>query len=155
MKIRPAITKASLLASSTVLPARAAASVDCKPAAPTIAAITTSVSACAATSDSALSPSRTLVSQPAAFKRARSTSARVASANAAKWGRNFWHCKASSSTRDDADSANTWKRSGCRAITSNVLTPMEPVEPRIVTLLTLIDSTPRLQQHVQASQRQS
>ena len=32
-----------------------------------------------------------------------------------------------------ADSAKTSKRSGCRAITSSVLTPTEPVEPSTVT----------------------
>ena len=133
MKICPAITNASLLASSTVLPARAAASDEGKPAAPTMAAITTSVSACAAISASALSPARTSVPQPVAFNRTRSASPRATSGTAAKRGRNFSHCTASSSTRNDADKAKTRKRSGWRAITSSVLTPMEPVEPRIVT----------------------
>ena len=45
MNSGPAITSASLLASSTRLPARAAASVGARPAAPTIAAITASQSA--------------------------------------------------------------------------------------------------------------
>ena len=140
MKIRPAITNASLLASNTVLPARAAASDEGRPAAPTIEAITTSVSTCAATSESAVSPASTCVLQPAFSSRSRNASACTTPGNAAKRGRNFSHCKASSSIREHADNANTRKRSGCRAITSSVLTPMEPVEPRIVTLRRLIGS---------------
>ena len=45
----PDITKASLLANNTRLPALTAASVGNKPAAPTMAAITTSTSGCSAT----------------------------------------------------------------------------------------------------------
>ena len=57
----PAITRASLLASSTRFPERAAASVEASPAAPTIAAMTTSQRPSEATCASAASPKRSSV----------------------------------------------------------------------------------------------
>ena len=61
MRSGPAMTSASLLASSTRLPARAAASVDASPAAPTIAAIATSQRLSVATCSSASAPKRSSV----------------------------------------------------------------------------------------------
>jgi len=55
------MTSASLLASSTRLPARAAASVEASPAAPTIAAITTSQRRSTAIFSSAAAPKRSSV----------------------------------------------------------------------------------------------
>ena len=46
------------------------------------------------------------------------------------------HCSASFSTLRFAPSATTRKRSGWRAITSSVCSPIEPVEPRIATPFT-------------------
>ena len=60
----PAITKVSLLARRTYFPARAAEKVGRIPAAPTIAAITTSTSGRDATFSSDLTPHRTSVSIP-------------------------------------------------------------------------------------------
>ena len=50
---------------------------------------------------------------------------------ATTWGLNFLICSANSSTLLPADKASISKLSGFRSITSSVLTPMEPVEPRI------------------------
>lgn len=66
MNSAPDITSASLLASSTRLPASTAARVDGSPAAPTMAAITMSTSGALATSHNACSPNSTRVRIPAA-----------------------------------------------------------------------------------------
>jgi K+-transporting ATPase c subunit len=71
----PATTSDSLLASSTRLPARAAASVDGNPAAPTIAAITASTSGLDAHSARAPAPQRTSVAEPAVRRAAARRSA--------------------------------------------------------------------------------
>ena len=65
MNTGPAMTSASLLASSTFLPATAAASVDGNPAAPTMAAITASTSGSCAMRTKACGPCSTRVALPA------------------------------------------------------------------------------------------
>ena len=65
----PAMTRASLFARSTRLPALAAASVEARPAAPTMPAITAWQSACATTSSIAALPARSSVPASANFAR--------------------------------------------------------------------------------------
>ena len=79
----PAITRASLLASSRRLPARAAASVERRPAAPTIAAITHCTSAACAISSSAAPPASTRVCAAARPSSSRNSRAARSSARAA------------------------------------------------------------------------
>ena len=83
----PAITSDSLLASSSRLPARAAASVERSPAAPTMAAITQSTSGRSASSSSAALPASTRVPSAAPSRSARSSAAACSSASAAYAGR--------------------------------------------------------------------
>ena len=71
----PAMTSDSLFATRTCLPARAAASVDGSPAAPTMAAITTSTSGLAATALSASTPQATAVGHSAARRSSASNRA--------------------------------------------------------------------------------
>ena len=68
----PASTSDSLLASSRRLPARAAASVDGRPAAPTIAATTVSQASPATSASSASSPACAWVARPASRRPSRS-----------------------------------------------------------------------------------
>ena len=131
MNTGPATTSASLFASSSFLPALAAASVARSPAAPTIAAMTQSTSGREATSTSPASPARTRQPTPASARRSRSRGACAASATHTVSGRCRLHRFASSSTCRWAVSAATRKRDGCRAITSRVLAPIEPVAPSI------------------------
>ena len=77
MNSAPPTTSASLLASSSRLPARAAARQGARPAAPTMAAITLSTSGCAASSHSASAPTATSVRKPRAARPARSRRAAV------------------------------------------------------------------------------
>ena len=79
----PAMTSDSLLASSSRLPAAAAASVERRPAAPTMAAMTLSTSGRRATSSSAWGPHSTRVGAPRARNSCSSCFAAVASASAA------------------------------------------------------------------------
>ena len=129
----PAMTSDSLLASSRRLPARAAASVERNPAAPTMAAMTLCTSGNAAISTSASAPAITRVGAPRARNAASSFAAADVSASAAYGTENRLHCSASLSTLRFAPSAITRKRSGCRAITSSVCSPTDPVEPRMAT----------------------
>ncbi len=107
MKKRPAITSDSLFASSTRLPARAAAIVGISPAAPTMAAITTSVCGCAATSTRPASPSSTSTRSPSARTAARNAVAAAWSATTAYSGAWTRHCASSSRQREPQASANT------------------------------------------------
>jgi hypothetical protein len=107
MKSAPDITSASLLASSTSLPARAAASAAGRPAAPTIAAITASTSASAATRSSASAPALTCVGDPSCASADRRRAAASASASTAWLGRNSRHCASSSVSLRPAASATT------------------------------------------------
>jgi hypothetical protein len=133
----PAMTRDSLLASNSRLPARAAASVERKPAAPTIAAMTQSASRRVAISSSTLSPARTRV--PGAELPRRSVRSRAAAsfAKAAYGGCQRRICSASFATLRFAASATSRKRSGWRESTSSVLSPIEPVEPSTTTPIIL------------------
>ncbi len=137
MKRPPDITSASLLASSTVLPARAAAMAAGRPAAPTMAAITMSTSCPAATSSSAAGPWRTWVASPLRRMAASRRSALAASAITAWRGRCSRHCSSSTASFLPAASATTSNSPRWRAMTSSVLAPMEPVEPRMAMRLVI------------------
>jgi hypothetical protein len=129
----PAITSDSLLANNNRLPARAAASVERNPAAPTMAAMTASTSGNCAISSSAAGPASTRVAAPRARNSCSSLAAAEGSATATCAGRKRKACSASRPTLRCAPSAATWKRSGWRAITSSVCSPTEPVEPSMAT----------------------
>ncbi len=136
------MTSDSLLASSRRLPARAAASVERSPAAPTIAAITTATSRqrgelleCTGAGEYARSGGL------AAEEALRARAAAFASASAAYAGRNAAPGAASFAALRLAPRATSRKRSGWRANTSSVLSPIEPVEPSTATPIT--PTTPR------------
>ena len=133
MKIGPAMTRASLLARRSFLPASAAARVGASPAAPTIAAITTSTSGRVAADTSPASPASTSVATSAPARRRLSASAPCASASTAMRGRLVAQSSKRSSLCLFAVSANARNRSGCRPITSSVLRPIEPVAPSTAT----------------------
>ena len=107
----PPITSDSLLASKMRLPAFAAASTGGKPAAPTMAAMTTCVCSCAAMSHKPRSPGQTSVFSPA-FRNWRAKSLAAASGTATKAGRNCWHSASSASRRLRALRAKTRYRCG-------------------------------------------
>ena len=130
MKSAPDMTSASLLARSTSLPARAAASVAGSPAAPTIAAMTTSTASSATMRSSASLPWCTSVASPCARTAAASRSAAAASQSTACAGRKATHCSSSTRSFLPAASAVTRKRSRWRATTSSVFFPIEPVDPK-------------------------
>ena len=131
----PDITSASLFASSTLLPALAAAKAGTKPAAPTMAAITVSQFDCVTAVTIASGPYSTSVAIFLSLRIALRRAAPSASATTAMAGLNSRHCSAKRSTCLPAVSATTLKRSGCERITSKVFTPIDPVEPRIATRL--------------------
>jgi len=133
----PAITSDSLLASSSRLPARAAASVERSPAAPTMAAMTQCTSGSSASSSSAPLPASTRVPSAAPSRCARSSAAARSSASAAYAGRQVRICCASFAALLLAAMAMRRKRCGWRARTSSVLSPTEPVEPRTATPIML------------------
>ena len=113
MSSGPAMTSDSLLASSRRLPARAAASVERSPAAPTMAAMTLSTSGSAAISSSASAPASTRVRAPRARSCSSSLRAAVASASAANGARRTaLPAAASFSALRCAPSATTRNRSG-------------------------------------------
>ncbi len=130
---RPVMTSASLFASSTRLPARTAANVGMRPAAPTIAAITVSTPGSATAAASASTPASTRVARPLARNASRAFAAAAGSARITASGRNRRACSTMVSQLRQAPRAATRKRSGCRATTSSVLRPMLPVEPKIAT----------------------
>ena len=129
----PAITIDSLLASSSLLPARAAASVERSPAAPTIAAITHCTSLSWASSSSAPAPASTRVLGAPPPRSAASSCAAASSASAAYAGCHSSTCRASLAALRWAATATRRTRCGWRASTSSVLLPTEPVEPSTVT----------------------
>ncbi len=128
----PAQTSTSLLASATMTPRRIAAKVGANPAAPTIPAITHSAGRCAAS----ISDCRAACGLDAGsgerlpqrrdngrVRRSRQNARpRRAPARPSRAGLRF------------AVSASTTNASGLRCRRSTVFCPIEPVEPRIVTL---------------------
>ena len=133
MNRSPATTSASLLASSSFLPARAAARLGASPAAPTMAAITASTPGSLLTSHSACGPASTSTGKPSSLTRRARSCACAGLAITAYRGTKRWHWARIVSTWVAAVSAKTEYRSGWRPITSSVFAPMEPVEPRMVT----------------------
>ena len=135
----PAMTRDSLLASSRRLPACAAASVERRPAAPTIAAMTHCTSGSRASSSSAPAPAeharsgRLAAQQARQFRAPRShrRAPRTAGGRRAPGAPALPRCVC-------AASATSRKRSGCRASTSSVLSPTEPVEPSTATPIMLL-----------------
>ena len=105
MNKRPDITNASLLASSTLFPARAAARVGSSPAAPTIPASTWRTCGRATTSSRAAGPASTVVAVPAS--RLRSSAADASSTSTANSGRYARHCTSMASTLVRAARATT------------------------------------------------
>ncbi len=99
MKSAPPTTRASLLASSSRLPARAAAMQAGRPAAPTMAAITLSTPGSQASSHRACGPTRTSVDKRSCARPRRASSARASLGTTTTRGRNRWHCANSRSTR--------------------------------------------------------
>jgi hypothetical protein len=133
MKSAPPTTSASLLASISRLPARAAAMHGARPAAPTMAAITASTSGCAARSHSACAPVVTSVRRPCSASAVRSSRACASPGTATTRGLNCTHWAISSGSRRLPLRPKTSNCPGWRLMTSSVLVPTEPVEPRIAT----------------------
>ena len=111
---------------------------DGKPAAPTIAAITESVSGCAATTSREEAPLSTWVGTLTARKRDSRSIACGTLTITAYFGLWRTHCSNITSTLVEAVSAKTSNCVGCRAMTSSVLTPIEPVDPSTVTRRSLV-----------------
>ena len=133
MNSLPAMTNVSLLAKRMRLPAFAAAMAGCRPAAPTMAAMTISTSSCAATSLSACSPCNTVVLEPMTLSSWLNCAAASACNITANCG---WYCTHKANKPDTlllALKANKAKRWGCWEITSKVCMPMVPVAPNMVT----------------------
>ncbi len=126
----PAQTSTSLLANATMRPCRTAASVDARPAAPTMPAITQSAGRSAA-STSASGPHPTSIPDPdsASF----SVSYSAGSATAANRAFNCRACSAKAAALRFAVRASTVNSSRLRSSRSTVLRPIEPVEPSTET----------------------
>src|SRR5690606_8972029 len=124
----PPATRDSLLASASRLPARRAASVACRPAAPTTALITTSTAGCVAASSSASSPLIHRVPGTSASGPGDPPFTRTATS-----GRYRRTCAANSVARLCAARATSRNRSGCRDSTASALRPIDPVEPSSAT----------------------
>src|SRR5208282_5079800 len=125
----PAMTSTSLLANAMSLPALIAASVGRKPIAPTSADITSSASGCVATAIAPSSPCTTFTRcAPTRVASSRASSG-VATDTSSGWKR--FTCSVSRSRLRPAAIAATRKRSLKRPTTSSVVTPTDPVEPRI------------------------
>ena len=129
----PAVTSASLLASATVLPSSIAAMVGIKPAQPTIAAMTQSASAVAA-STSACSPPAARQFVPA--RAASSSGSRASSAITASEALVLRAASARPSTFLAAVSATTSNSPFAFSMRSSVDLPIEPVAPRMETRFT-------------------
>ena len=127
MTSAPPVTRASLLASSTVFPHSMARSTAGSPAMPTTATSTASTSSRAQMSSSASSPK--LHSQ--LFSPAKPSGGQTSAAAA---GENSRTCAASAAALDRAASAAAQNDSGCRRMTSRLCVPMDPVLPRIAIL---------------------
>ncbi len=125
----PAITRVSLFASATCLPLVMAFKVGTRPAAPTIADTTMSASSAVAMVSG---PSRPWIISGFCFPGSIFLKSRArASLSTETWrGLNSRICFLRRSRFVPAARAQTEKRSGKRRITSRVLTPIEPVEPR-------------------------
>ncbi|OGI44921.1 MAG: hypothetical protein A2V92_02290 [Candidatus Muproteobacteria bacterium RBG_16_65_31] len=95
---RPAITSGSLFANSTRLPARTAASVGNRPAAPTMAAITIRARGRVAARSRPSTPASTSIGRPASRIFSRSRSAARGSSMAAVTGTMRRHCSNRRST---------------------------------------------------------
>ena len=126
----PPATRDSLLANARRWPASNAARVGSRPAAPTSALRTTSVSESAAAANTAPRPLAQFVTLSPTGSGTRS------SAKTAKRGLNEATWAARASPLLPATKAVTWNWSGWRRITSSALWPIEPVEPRIATRIT-------------------
>ena len=123
----PPITRLSLLASATSIPAPSAATVGPSPAAPTIPLSTRSGAAAAISSRTPCSPAST---RPSHSARARSAAASSASATVGTPCRRA--CSSSRSQLDPAASPATCSSSEAATI-SSACTPIEPVLPRIAS----------------------
>ncbi len=123
----PPITSDSLFASASRFPTFNASNVGSRPAAPTSALTTISTSGCVAAASTA--------SQPAAKRVPGDGTAREnsPSARTANSGRCSRTCSSSASALRWAVSATTRKRSGNALMTSSVVLPIDPVEPRTAT----------------------
>src|SRR5262252_10143068 len=132
----PAHTSVSLLASATMAPRSAAASVGLRPAAPVIAPITHSAGRSAA-SINPLSPAATSIPVPASAA-LRSPKA-AGSATAAKRAPSSRASAASAAALLLAHTASTRKRLRSRLSRSTVLAPIEPVAPSSVTVRSTVD----------------
>jgi len=128
----PAQTRTSLLAKAMRAPRSIAAHTGGNPAAPTMPATTMSVGRRAA-SATASAPAVTSIPVPA--KRSRNSPYRSGSAVTTSDGRSDRACSAASSTLRLTVKTSTRQRSGLRVTMSIVWVPIEPVDPRIVTLL--------------------
>ena len=124
----PATTSVSLLAMATLLPALMASIVGRSPAKPTIAATTISISLRLHISLSASAP--VLIIAPNSLRNVSAASGSVIT-TVSGWNSAIW--LRTSSTDLFALIAFTENLSGLRRITSSVLRPMLPVEPRSVT----------------------
>src|SRR5262249_35227366 len=132
----PAHTSVSLLASATIAPRSAAASVGLRPAAPVIAPITHSAGRSAA-SIKPLSPAAASIPVPASAP-LRSPKA-AGSATAAKRAPSSRASAASAAALLLAHTASTRKRLRSRLSRSTVLAPTEPVAPSSVTVRSAVD----------------
>ena len=132
----PAITSGSLLAMATSFPARMAARVGASPAPPTIAESTRSTSGRLAIVQLPFVPSKTSI--PSSEVRSRNSLARCRSNTETYDGWKQRICCSSRSMLLPAASPTTVNRSRCCWTISRVLTPTEPVEPRIANLFVIV-----------------
>jgi hypothetical protein len=154
MNRAPETTSASLFASKTRRPRRTAPRVGSRPAAPTIAAMTILASGCAATASSPASPTMTSHTRPSS-RRAFDTRVgrfRVRHRNQfraihAALRQHARHIGVRAQRNDPVLARDA------RAITSSVLSPMEPVEPRIATPFIVTAPQPQTEARTPARQR--
>ena len=129
----PATTRLSLLAKATVLPASRAAQVPCRPALPTMADTTMSTSGSAHHAGNASGPTSNSVSWGRPDQSCRAAAA--GSVATIQRGLTARACSSSSARLRWAVRATARSRPSEAAITSSVLRPMLPVEPRMATLV--------------------
>ena len=129
----PAMTSTSLLARTTALPARRAASVGISPAAPTVPTTTRSASVSAACSSSGVQRARAPADSSAERDSSRDDQIRR--------GLNSRACSSSSVALRPAARPMTSNRSRCSRTTSSVWRPIEPVEPRMTSRLVFMKSS--------------
>ncbi len=135
MKISPAHTRHSLLASATRRPCETAASVGGNPAAPMMPAITQSAGRVAA-SMSALCPAA--ASMPVPARQLLSSPYRLSSATTASRARCWMAASASAAALPLAVTATTSNMLGLRPMRSSVLCPTDPVAPSTLTRLAAV-----------------